>query len=190
MPVVIVSRFECPMSRSLTITTVALLAFLVLLLGGVAAIFWWAGRRSGWPSALVWVGALSVGVTALFTLGVVCFTWLLSPRSVVITDDAVVVQRPLWPIEIPLGEIRSVRLLSRGDLARSIRTAGAAGMFAQIGRFHSPALGNFRMYLRNEADGVVIEAGERFVLSPHPADRFVQELAARLARRAGLGGTT
>jgi hypothetical protein len=60
-------------------------------------------------------------------------------------------------------------------------------MFAQIGNFHSPALGNFRMYLSDEADGVVLDARERFVLSPHPAPAFVFEVAARLSRAAEPG---
>lgn len=181
------TRFECMMSRSLTVSTAALICFLVLLLAGVAAVFTWAGRRSGWPSPLVWSGAIAFGLTALATVGAILFTWLLAPRAVLLTDRAVVVDRRLRPIEIPLQDVKAVRLLAAGDLARGIRTAGAAGMFAQIGSFHSPALGNFRMYLSDEADGVVVDARERFVLSPHPAPAFVRELSGRLSRAAVLG---
>jgi hypothetical protein len=122
---------------------------------------------------------VSLTVTALLTVGVPLFTWLLAPRAVLITERAVVVDRRLWPIEIPFPEIRAVRVLVPGDLAGGIRTAGAAGMFAQIGSFHSPALGNFRMYLRDEADGVVLDARERIVLSPRPALGFVMELSRK-----------
>lgn len=168
------------MSRSLTVSTATLLGLLVLLVAIVSGVFSWAGRRSGWPPSLVWSAALAFGVTVLATLGVALFTWLLAPRAILITEGAVVVDRRLWPIEIPFPEIKAVRLLVPGDMAGGIRTGGAAGMFAQIGRFHSPALGNFRMYLRDEADGVVLDANERFVLSPHPALGFVLELSAKV----------
>jgi hypothetical protein len=176
------SRFECVMSRSLTVSTVALIAFLLLLLAAVGAIFTWAGRRSGWPAPLVWSGAIAFGITAVATLGAALFTWLLAPRAILLTDREVVVDRPVSRIEIPFSDIKAVRLLAPGDLRGGIRTAGAAGMFAQIGRFHSPALGNFRMYLRDEADGVVLDARERFVLSPRPATVFVQQVSERLSR--------
>ena len=176
------SRFECVMSRSLTVSTVALIGFLLLLLSVVGAIFTWAGRRSGWPAPLVWSGAIAFGVTALATLGAALFTFLLAPRAILLTDREVVVDRPLWRIEIPITDVKAVRLLAPGDLRGGIRTAGAAGMFAQIGNFHSPALGNFRMYLRDEADGVVLDARERFVLSPRPAVAFVQQLSEKLSR--------
>jgi hypothetical protein len=175
------------MSRSLTVSTVALLGFLVLVLAVTAGVFFWVGRRTGWPPPLVWSGTLAFGVTALATLGAPLFTWLLAPRAVLITDRAVVVDRRLWPIEIPFSEIRAVRLLVPGDLSGGIRTAGAAGMFAQIGRFHSPALGNFRMYVRDEADGVVLDAKERFVLSPRPALGFVVELSQKVRHGEGSG---
>jgi hypothetical protein len=180
IPVVTASRFECVMSRSLTVSTVGLLGLLVFLVAGLAGGFAWAGRRSGWPPPFVWSGAIVVGVTALAALGVALATWLLAPRAILITERAVVVERRLWPIEIPFAEIKAVRLLVAGDMTGAIRTGGAAGMFAQIGRFHSPALGNFRMYLRDEADGVVLDAKERFVLSPRPALGFVMELSAKV----------
>jgi hypothetical protein len=176
------SRFDCLMSRSLTVSTATLLSLLMLLVAGVVGLFLWAGRRAGWSPPLVWTGGLTLAVTILLAVGVALFPWLLAPRAILITDRAVVVERRLRPIEIPLPEITAVRVLVPGDLDGGIRTGGSAGVFAQIGRFRSVALGDFRMYLRDEADGVVLDAGERFVLSPHPAVAFVIELHDRRRR--------
>ena len=61
---------------------------------------------------------------------------------------------------------------------------GSGGLFAQIGRFHSPALGNFRMYLTDQDDAVLVHTDERFVISPADSGRFVAEALTRKALRA------
>jgi hypothetical protein len=173
-----VRRFPAPWDRSLRIST----GLLVLLLGGIAVGVTAAIVHGQAPAPLA---ALTAGLP-LLSLAVV---WAFAPRAYALTGLELRVERNLAaPLRIPLATVRAVGELPPEATRRSLKVAGSAGLFGTYGRFHSGALGAFRMYAtRRDRLVAVRTAGELFVLSPEPPGRFVDALlaAAPAAERAG-----
>jgi hypothetical protein len=184
-----VDRFECVLSRGSAVATWVVVAVMVGVALAVVLLFWRIGVRTGWPRDFVVLSIVIPGLLVLILGFVIVFTWTTSPRSVAITGDAVVIERPARPIVIPLTKITSVRSAGPGDFRGIIRTFGSSGLWGNMGRFRSPALGNFRMYSTNMDDAVILDAGERFVVTPRERQRFVAALQQRMAvQKARPGG--
>ena len=173
-------RFDAVMSRSLTISTLALLIFLALVVVGIWVMFVWIGQRIGWPPFFTRTTLVVGSGVTLVIVGAVLLSYLYAPRSYVVSGEAITVDRPLQPLTIPLAEISEVRPLASEAFKGTIRTFGSDGLFARIGRFHSPKLGNFRMYATNSDDAVLVDAAERFVLTPSDREKFITEVRSRL----------
>jgi hypothetical protein len=180
-------RFQCVLSHGSAVATGVLLGVLGLVAIGMVVLFLWVGARTGWPAPVKW-STLIPGLVILLLAAVVAGTWAYSPRAVVISAESVAVERLVSPVVIPLASISSVRLAAAGDFRGTLRTFGSSGLWGSMGHFHSPALGNFRMYSTDMADAVIVDAGERFVLTPHEKVRFVAALQQRLAARHGQPG--
>jgi hypothetical protein len=173
-------RYAAPWDRSLTVSTLAALAGLLVV----------AVAGSG--------GALRAGLrgTAL-AVGLACAAvavggWALAPRGFEIGAGKLRVLRNGWrALEVPLAEIRAVAHADPGVLVGSIRLLGTGGLFGYYGLFRSPGLGTYRLYA-TRSEGIVLVRGARraLVLTPEPADAFVTALlaAAPDARRERVGG--
>lgn len=163
-------RFEAPWDRTLWLTTRG--AVVVLLGAGVVVVCLAVGLDGAIPAPAV---ALVLAAIAA-TIG---FAWALAPKGYSIEGSRLRVERPLRPIDVPLREIRAASALPEGLLAGSLRIAGSGGLFGYYGRFWSRRFGSYRMYATRRTGLVLVEAADRFVLSPEPADRFLDALRAR-----------
>jgi hypothetical protein len=162
------ARYAAPWDRKLRLST----GLFVLLMAGLGA--WIASQLLGAdPEALP--GPLAAVPVLLGAI--VVLAWALSPRGFAVEAGRVRVERRLWPVEIPLAEVRAVEALPDGVLGRSVRVWGAGGAFGYYGRFWSRRLGHYRLYA-TRCTGLVrlVTARETFVLSPEPAARFVEDL--------------
>jgi hypothetical protein len=134
--------------------------------------------------------ALLVGPPALFAL-VLLLAWAFAPRGFAIGRAFVRIERVLFPIELPLREVREAGMLPAEHLCGTVRVLGTSGAFGHYGRFRSRSLGDFRMYATRCQDLVrlVTDRGT-FVLSPDPVERFVGEVLALApsARRSDVTG--
>jgi hypothetical protein len=119
------------------------------------------------------VDAVAAVVQIAFFAGIVLFTWLYSPQGYSVRDGALVIHRPWKPVTIPLTEIRSVQLLSPGDVSpfSGLRMFGVGGLFGYYGVFFLPRLGGYvRFYLRNKENPILLDTtGGRLLLSPDSA---------------------
>jgi hypothetical protein len=167
-------RFAAPRDRLTRIVTLAVVAGAI---AGVVAI-----ARAAWRTEH---GALlAVAAIASLALGAgIGLAWALAPSGFAIEGGAVRVLRPLRPVAIPLGAIRSVGLLPPRSLRGALRLGGSGGLFGYYGRFWTRALGSFRLHA-TRAEGLVrLDTDrERFVLSPDPPERFVEELRTLVPR--------
>ena len=184
-----VLRFDCAMDKTMATTTTMILGFLAVFLVAMVVLFVWIGIRTGWPSHVVRMAVIFCTGLFLVFFAAAFFSYALSPRSVVLTGDTIVVDRILGEIAIPIAEVRNARRVSPEEFAGVIRTMGSDGLFARIGKFHSPTLGNFRMYLTDRAEAVLVDADERFILSPSDSGRFISELLMRRALIAPIPST-
>jgi hypothetical protein len=166
------ARFAAPRDRTTRLTT----AFGLLAIAGGAVILLraspdGAGRALAIcaAGALVLVGALS---------------WALAPSGFALEAGSLVVERPLRPIRIPIAGIRAVAPLPAGAMRGAIRLGGSGGLFGWYGRYRSGTLGAFRLYASRRDGLVLVDAGERYVLSPDRPERFVEALRGRAGLEA------
>ena len=176
-------RFESVLSRAFALTTWLSVGGVVLIIAAITAVLIWTGFRSGWPTHVRLIAILVPSVLTVLVGGPFALTWAYSPRAVVVSEDAVTIERIAEDIVIPFRQIREVRPLTKEDFRGTIRTFGAGGPFGRIGHFHSPALGNFRMYVTDMADAVIIDAEHRYVLSPRNRERFIALVRSRTSAR-------
>jgi hypothetical protein len=144
---------------------------------------------SGGELDLLWPFLIGPVIIAAVMAG----AWLLAPRGYALQGPELVVLRRLWPIRIPLAEIRAVGRLSPEDVACSLRLGGNGGLFGHYGQFWNRGLGSFRMYATRRSGLVRVETGtEVFVLSPGDPEAFVDAVLARApgAQRGSSGQTS
>jgi hypothetical protein len=165
-------RFSAPWERTLRISTAIALAVLasaaIVLLYVTGA----AETRGAAATAVVTLVMAAMGAT-------VGLAWALAPKGYSIEGDRLRIERPLRPLDVPLREIRAAGALPEGLLSGSLRIAGSSGLFGYYGRFWNRRFGAYRMYATRRTALVVVDAADRFVLSPEPADRFLDALLSR-----------
>jgi hypothetical protein len=174
-------RFDAPWDAGLRVSTwvlVAVMGGIAVLLAGLGLATSHGDASLGWP---LFIAPVVLPVVLLST-------WALAPSGFAIERGELVVERPLFPVRIPLGDVRAVtRLPSSPRLG--VRVAGTSGLFGHYGRFWSPSLGAYRLYATRRDGLVAVEtARDRFVLSPEPVEPFVRALLARAPHaRPGAG---
>lgn len=122
----------------------------------------------------------AVGV-ALFCSGVLVLSYLYSPRSYRLSDSAIVIERPLRNVEIPITSVRKVETVNVSS-GNTIRVFGVGGLFGVYGRFRNSELGPFTMYGSRTGLAVLLDtdAGP-VVITPDDGEAFARALDARLA---------
>jgi Bacterial PH domain len=125
------------------------------------------------------------------------FTWLLlslpfsamllvaaryAPRGYWLAPDGLHIERKVGPKVIRYRDIRDV---DRGPRSvRGMTFGGSNGLFGRFGRFWSPRLGFYRLFLSNTHAVVWLSTSTGWVgLSPDLPDEFCARLATRLADR-------
>jgi len=171
-------RFELPWDRALRVST----AFFVLLLLGVGVgVPWFVWRAAhGDPSALPGVLLPLLAVVVILPLA-----WALAPRALVLRGGSLVVDRPVRPVEIPLGGIRAVGRVTRQEVGGMVRTWGSGGAFGYYGRYLCRGLGAVRLAATRRDGFVVIDAdGARWLVTPDVPDALVAALLRAAPRAA------
>jgi hypothetical protein len=165
-------RFAAPWDSTLRLATWIVSGVLVavaLLVARLAA-------TSGDPVATAF-GA----VLAALVLLVLALSWAFAPTGYTVERDAVRVERRARaPLEIPLAAVRAVGPLPDRAVLRALRLGGSGGLFGWYGRHWTRALGELRVHATRRTGLVQLDTPDaRWVLTPEPADRFVEEVLAR-----------
>lgn len=130
--------------------------------------------------AILTHGVIVAGLAA--ALIIMCYAY--SPRAYTVQDGAILVNRLIGSVRIPLDGIREIREARADDLEGCIRLFGNGGLFGYYGLFRTSKLGNSWWYVTNsENDVVVLTNSKTFVLSPDDADRFVATVRPALTPR-------
>jgi hypothetical protein len=161
-------RFEARRDLRVSVTTTA-----VAVIFSIAAV------------ALLWLAhgdptAETVALCgALLLLGIQLVSFAYAPRGYVLEGSTVKVLRRVGPREIPLSRLRAAGPV--GPILRgAVRLGGSSGLFGFFGRYWTRSLGMLHAYA-TRTDGLVqLDTPQgRFVLSPEPAERFLDEVLAR-----------
>jgi hypothetical protein len=109
-----------------------------------------------------------------------------APRAYWIAPDGLHIERKAGPKVIPYRDIRAVDREPRS--LKGMSFGGSNGLFGRFGRFWSPRLGFYRLFLSNTTSVVWLTTSQGLVgVSPDLPEEFCTRLAMRLpeARRSG-----
>ena len=120
----------------------------------------------------------SVPVFTTIFLSLIYFgTFLFRPISYKLTDNKLIIHRPLSDIKINRNEIRSVEQLEKTKLSWAFRVFGVGGLFGYWGKFSNTKLGSMNWYAtrRNNAVLVTTIYNKKIILTPNEPEKFVTD---------------
>lgn len=135
------------------------------------------------------ITATSAGARVLSGILAAAFAILIAaiaafvPLGYAVTEEAVVIRRPIRSIRIPLTRVSEAR---RIELTRIVRVCGVGGFFGTWGRFTSKQLKSFRAYVTQRGNLICLHLteGDPVVLSPDDPDGMIAEIQHRVPRAA------
>lgn len=127
--------------------------------------------------AVHFLNGLSWIIYPAVLLGVIilgCF--LFAPFRYTLTDDSILVNRPIGGLRIPLNAIQEIRRIEKREFATVIRALGVGGLFGYFGQFDSSSIGPFRAYVTDMNHLVLLTGSQsqKTILSPSNPDDFIQ----------------
>lgn len=116
-------------------------------------------------------------LTSFSLLAMFGIAWLLHPTAYEITNEYLLIHRPLRAIKINLSDIAK---LEKTEAGFSLRLVGSGGLFGYYGLFSSGKLGRHLRYTGNNEDLVLVNAGKKkYLLSIHD-EQFYNELLKQI----------
>lgn len=161
------TEFRVTRSHETVVTTVSYLMIMV-------AFIIIADVRMETPT---WLFYFFVGVMVIIGLTVFCLT----PRSIALSQDALIVRRNLSPKTIPYASIRKVQPVAI-EYGKHIGLMSARGLFGNLGWFYSRDTGVYFAYTASRRDGVMVTLtnGKKYMLSCDSRDLLLRELNQRM----------
>ncbi len=145
-------------------------------------------------SAVVCLGLLAVVlavhnlILTLLSIVVLAIGFAWSPRGYVIEGQAILVQRLVGTVRVPLVDLREARRGDRDDLRGCIRLAGSGGLFGYYGLFSTSKLGKSTWYVTDRGKIVVlVTSGKTVLVSPDDVDGFLQTVRAAVPQSTAAG---
>lgn len=169
-------RFGARWSLVTWLVTLVVIAVVIVIMGVAMA----QAERTPVLIAIVMIVPLALAVTALF-----------APLGYTVDAVGIMVNRMGPKVCILYDEIAKIRRVRWSDVGLSVRFLGSGGFLGFYGRFWSRRLGRHRAYVTSGRNLVLIECldGEKLLISPYPADLFM-ELVEKVRPRAGAGENT
>ena len=115
--------------------------------------------------------------TTIILLLIYFGTFSFRPISYKLTDDKLIIHRPLSDIKIIRAEIQNVEQLDKEKLSWAFRVFGVGGLFGYWGKFSNTKLGSMTWYAtrRNNAVLVTTIYNKKIILTPNEPEKFVIE---------------
>lgn len=114
-----------------------------------------------------------LSLTSIFLFITYFIAWMLHPTSYEITNENLVIHRPVRAIKISLASIKNIE---RTEPGYSMRLFGSGGLFGYYGLFSSNKLGRHHRYTGNNKNLVLISTEKKkYLLSIHD-ELFFDEL--------------
>ena len=120
----------------------------------------------------------SVPIFTTILLSLIYFgTFSFRPICYKLTDDKLIIHRPLSDIKIDRIEIKSVERLDEAKLFWTLRIFGVGGFFGYWGKFSNTKIGSMTWYATRRNNAVLITTiyNKKIVLTPNEPERFVTE---------------
>lgn len=128
------------------------------------------------------LGLISDGFVPYLIAAILLISLFFSVLGYRVLGENLVIQRLLWRTRYDLKLLSGIEVRPYAT-AGSIRLVGIGGMFASVGTFRNPSLGNYRAYITDPKNAVVLDfSGEIVVVTPD--DPLAFERAIWQARHA------
>ena len=107
------------------------------------------------------------GVLLLF-IGIIVGGYLYSTKSYTVTNDALIIHRPISDRVIKLSEIVEIRTVDAADFSGTIRTFGNGGLFGYYGKYYNSKIGNMTWYVTQQKNKILVQIkqGDKIIISP------------------------
>ena len=118
------------------------------------------------------------GIAGILAL-IIIAGWLARPVQYEVRDDSVTIRRsrPFRSITIGKQGIKSIRHVQLQSFSPTIRSL--PWVFGYSGRFRNAELGSFLMLATGVKEVVLIEAGEKYIISPMNSRRFLHDMSGK-----------
>jgi hypothetical protein len=145
---------------------------IVLVIVAVAVVL----RAAGQPTVKDTATAGWLVVAASLPVAMLAIAVLFAPLGFTVDPVGIIVNRMGPNVYIRYEEIAAIERIEPRQIGFGIRVFGSGGFFGHFGWFYSRPLGWFRCYVTDRRDLVLIRLhdGGKLVLSPHPAEVFVE----------------
>jgi hypothetical protein len=118
-----------------------------------------------------------LALTSIFLFITYFVAWMLHPSSYEISNENLIIHRPVRAIKISLASIKNIE---RTEPGYSMRLFGSGGLFGYYGLFSSNKLGRHHRYTGNNKNLVLISTEKKkYLLSIHD-DLIFQELSKKI----------
>jgi len=156
--------FKASLGLTAIIVTAVVTILFAILIGGQYAIIKDAGR------------ALPIYTTTACVL-IYLIAYAFRPVSYIVTQNEIVVKRPLLNVHINRTDIASAEIIDRGKLRISIRTMGTPGIFGFSGTFYNLTYGRMTWYVTRRDRPVLIRTknNKKIVLTPNEPEKFIKQ---------------
>ena len=95
--------------------------------------------------------------------------------AIVSFDTDIRISRIIGDVSIPLSDIQEIERTNKNDTKDSIRTFASGGLWGYLGKFKSPNLGNYTMYVTNASQMITIRTKENvYIISCNNSDKIVE----------------
>lgn len=120
--------------------------------------------------------SFAIFITILFALiyfGLFSFR----PISYKLTENNLIIHRPLSDVKIDRSEIKGVEQLEKSTLSLAVRIFGVGGLFGYWGKFSNAKLGTMTWYATRKTNAVLVTTihNKKIILTPNEPERFVTE---------------
>lgn len=163
---------QCFAARwSPSVWTITVLVIVVVIC--VTAGLLWAAAHAADAGAAT---RMLLTAAALVPPVILCVTIFFAPLGYTVHAGLILVNRMGRPVVIACRESAEIRRMNAAEIGFAVRIVGSGGFFGWFGRFYSRRLGRFRAYITNRNAFVLVTQtdGTKIVLSPSPADVFVE----------------
>ncbi len=110
--------------------------------------------------------------------GLVIIMYFLKPLSVIVDNNSITIERKFKPVVIRFSEIKTVRLLQKGEMKGTIRTFGNGGIFGYTGLYYNKTMGSMTWYCTQRKKYILVEKtnNKKLIITPDNPDDFIQSL--------------
>jgi hypothetical protein len=164
--------FKASMDATAKVTTV----LITVLFVWVATIPYTVAREAV-------TGQLAANLMLLMILLIYAISYLLRIKGYLVSNEQLLILRPLGKKQISLASIRSSVVLSRRDLFWSLRTFGVGGLFGYYGKFFNRKFGAMTWYITRRDTTVLLylDDGRKILVSPDDWAEFQSLIGAKEA---------